>query len=279
MLFSLGLLISLLNCSRRPPTAITELEPEPTPTLMPGYGAVSGTLTLPVSADAEGKAFHIFLFNEFNGFNNADAVFTGIYSSAAEGSFYLPVSTGHYYMAVYIETGENSSSYAPSAGDLVGLYGVTWPEQPQSQNITVEDGEITITDVTLVEAFDNIVGGADLTLYEPAPGKELRIVLDHGSDPENPSIAGFKSITLEEGQSSLPYSLFTLFPGSYYLYGWVDTDNNSLVNSGDMLGYCSICPSCVGGNTHIPRSYQDIYIYNVDQVNIMSIYFYLNKIP
>ncbi len=228
------------SCSRRPSAAISgsDYTPTPTPTLMPGYGAISGSLSLP--AAAEGKNYYIYVFSQFDGFSSAEGSASGVCGADSAVPFYLGVPAGSYYIAAFVDI--DGSGASPSPGDLVGVYGALWPAWPADAGATVTGGGNINPSITLVAGAANTTGV--ITLYTDAPGSMLHVYMDLDTDITNGNNAATAACTLSLGPPSYEYNMLVLVPGNYYVYGWVDMDGSSgPLNSGDQLGYFGVC-SC-----------------------------------
>ncbi|MFP4466693.1 MAG: hypothetical protein ACLFP1_06560 [Candidatus Goldiibacteriota bacterium] len=241
-LFFIFLICSVFffGCSRHSPAPITGTEP--------GEGLVSGTITLP--ENSEEKDYYIVLFSDFNGFENSPVFVSGVCGPGTSIDYSINAPAGSYYMAVFVD---NSGTGTPCPGDFVGVHGAVWPDWPSTPNVTITEDGFTSCDITLVQGSANITGQV-YTFYEECEGKNYYIYLDTDADHLDNDHLCFQTGTAGQGDNYTEISFLAFIPGNYYLYAWVDRNEDGILNSGDRIGYYGVCPSCVGGYPQPPSS-------------------------
>jgi hypothetical protein len=200
-----------------------------------GSGVVSGNLLLP--RDAAGRAWAVAL--------SSDGKDSGIVASAsgtaAEG-LTIPyqldkVPDGKYFLVAWVDQSNGGDIDTHNMGDLLGVWS-DGAEAGSTPNLTVAGGRKQRADIYLqTEApaeYPDVSG--TVTLPSATPGKPWYVFVDTSTD-DSDGYLDIDSGTVGDG-ASFDYRITNVAPGSgYFLYAWVDENENGLVDDGDLVGY------------------------------------------
>ena len=224
--------------------AIVTYTPQPTTTHTVADN-VSGTLTLPASQ--QGKFYWVAVYIGQIGAWTATDIGICPSGTSVPFSLYVPAGSGYSIVALVNATGPDvlgnicGSDGPPRPGDYMGQNGSTvWPT-PGPSFSAPQSG----INIQMSTAPANLQG--TITLPSPQPGKIIAIEVS--SDTKGNGSGGNMQFTFYDvlgSSATYNYSVCAVFPGNYYVYGFVDVDNNSQIGNdiynsstpaGDYLGY------------------------------------------
>jgi hypothetical protein len=110
----------------------------------------------------------------------------------------------------------------------IGVYGVTWPTWPASENIDISSSKSNIN-ITAVSAVSNL----NLTITLPASSTAPYHVWygpdSLGDNMKQDGVCSGSTISFTSG--------LAMYPGNYRILCWVDSNNNGVHDAGDFIGW------------------------------------------